>query len=52
MDDGVPATLETARPENVALYEHLGFRRYLEGDPPAGGPHLWFMRADGGTVAS
>ena len=44
--DGVPATLETSRPENLPIYEHLGFRTYLEADPPGGGPHLWFMRAD------
>lgn len=43
---GVPATLETSRRGNVAIYEHLGFRTYLEADAPGGGPHLWFMRAD------
>ena len=48
--DGVPATLETSRPSNVPLYEHLGFRVYAEDDVPDGGPHLWFMRADGGRV--
>ena len=41
--DGVPATLETARPENVAMYEHFGFRVFHDGDAPGGGPHLWFM---------
>jgi ribosomal protein S18 acetylase RimI-like enzyme len=41
--DAVPAVLETARPENVALYEHFGFRVIREGDAPNGGPHLWFM---------
>jgi ribosomal protein S18 acetylase RimI-like enzyme len=41
--DGVPAVLETARPENVALYEHFGFRVIHDGDVPGGGPHLWFM---------
>jgi ribosomal protein S18 acetylase RimI-like enzyme len=41
--DGVPAVLETARPGNVALYEHFGFRVVREGDAPGGGPHLWFM---------
>ena len=44
--DGVAATLETARPGNVPIYEHLGFRTYVEADAPDGGPHLWFMRAD------
>ena len=42
-DDGVPAVLETAQPDNVALYEHFGFRVVLEGDVPGGGPHVWFM---------
>jgi GNAT superfamily N-acetyltransferase len=41
--DGVPAVLETARPGNVAMYEHFGFRVVVEGDCPGGGPHLWFM---------
>ncbi len=41
--DGVPAVLETAQPDNVALYEHFGFRVVLEGDVPGGGPHIWFM---------
>ena len=44
--EGVPATLETSKPENLPLYEHLGFRTYLEADAPDGGPHIWFMRAD------
>ena len=41
--DGVPAFLETARPDNVAMYEHFGFRVVDESDAPGGGPHLWFM---------
>ena len=41
--DGVPVVLETAQPDNVALYEHFGFRVVLEGDVPGGGPHIWFM---------
>jgi ribosomal protein S18 acetylase RimI-like enzyme len=44
--DDVTTTLETARPENIPIYEHLGFETYLEADAPDGGPHLWFMRAD------
>jgi GNAT superfamily N-acetyltransferase len=44
--DGVITTLETSRPQNLPVYEHLGFRTYLEADAPDGGPHLWFMRAD------
>ena len=39
----MPAVLETAQPDNVALYEHFGFRVVLEGDVPGGGPHVWFM---------
>ena len=45
-DDGLPAFLETGAPGNVPLYEHLGFRVVDEGDPPNGGPHVWYMRAD------
>jgi len=45
-DDDVATTLETARPANVPLYEHLRFETYLEADAPDGGPHVWFMRAD------
>ena len=41
--DGVPAVLETARPANVAMYEHFGFRIVREGDVPGGGPHIWFL---------
>lgn len=44
--DGVPAFLETARPENVGLYEHLGFRVVLDENAPGAGPHIWFMRFD------
>ena len=44
--DGVPAFLETARPENVGYYERRGFRGVEHGDVPGGGPHLWFMRRD------
>jgi GNAT superfamily N-acetyltransferase len=43
---GTPAFLETARPENVPLYEHLGFRVTSEEDAPDSGPHVWFMRSD------
>lgn len=40
----VPAFLETARPENVPIYEHIGFRVTLHDDAPSNGPHVWFMR--------
>jgi hypothetical protein len=42
----VPAFLETSKPDNLPLYEHLGFRVYAAGDAPHGGPHIWFMRSD------
>ena len=38
--------LETGTPRNVLLYERLGFHVVEEADPPAGGPHVWFMRRD------
>ncbi len=44
--DGVPAFLETGRPENVAYYERRGFRTTSDGSIPGGGPHIWFMRYD------
>jgi GNAT superfamily N-acetyltransferase len=44
--DGVPAFLETGRPENVAYYERRGFRTLMDADAPGGGPHIWFMRHD------
>jgi GNAT superfamily N-acetyltransferase len=44
--DGVPAFLETSRPGNVPLYEHLGFRVDSAADAPHSGPHVWFMRFD------
>ena len=43
---GVPAFLETARPANVPMYEHLGFRVVEESDAPDSGPTIWFLRAD------
>jgi GNAT superfamily N-acetyltransferase len=42
--DGVPAFLETGRPENVRYYERRGFRTISDKDAPGGGPHIWFMR--------
>jgi ribosomal protein S18 acetylase RimI-like enzyme len=35
--------LETATPENVPLYERLGFVTQAEWDVPGGGPHFWGM---------
>jgi GNAT superfamily N-acetyltransferase len=44
--DGVPAFLETGRPENVGYYERRGFRTTSDANAPGGGPHIWFMRHD------
>lgn len=41
--DGLPAYLETATPENVTLYQRLGFDIINEWDIPDGGPHFWSM---------
>ncbi|GHC77108.1 hypothetical protein GCM10007079_14040 [Nocardiopsis terrae] len=40
---GVPSFLETSAPENVGLYESLGFRATAEYDLPDGGPRTWSM---------
>lgn len=41
--DKLPAYLETATPENVPLYQRLGFDIIEEWDVPGGGPHFWSM---------
>ena len=41
--DGLACWLETATPENVSLYERLGFVTQAEWDVPDGGPHFWGM---------
>ena len=41
--DGLPTYLETATPENVPLYQRLGFDIVKEWDVPGGGPHFWSM---------
>lgn len=41
--DGLPTWLETATPENVGLYQRLGFITQVEWDIPKGGPHFWGM---------
>lgn len=46
--DGKPCFLETATPENVGLYQRLGFRIISEWDAPKGGPHFWSMLRDVG----
>ncbi|MGC1467915.1 MAG: GNAT family N-acetyltransferase [Sphingorhabdus sp.] len=46
--DNLPTWLETATPENVPLYQRLGFVTQVEWDIPKGGPHFWgMMRAPG-----
>lgn len=39
----LPTYLETATPENVGLYQSLGFVIASEWDVPRGGPHFWSM---------
>src|SRR3546814_8816531 len=39
--EGLPCWLETATPENVPLYERLGFVTAAQWDVPGGGPHCW-----------
>lgn len=41
--EGHTADLETSTPENVRLYERLGFTVRAEEQMPAGGPHVWLM---------
>jgi ribosomal protein S18 acetylase RimI-like enzyme len=41
--EGMPSWLETATPENVPLYQRLGFAIRCEWDVPKGGPHFWGM---------
>ena len=44
--DRQPCYLETAQPNNVAFYEHLGFRRMVETVEPQSGLRLWTFRRD------
>jgi GNAT superfamily N-acetyltransferase len=48
--DGLPLFLETGVARNVAFYERFGFSVIRDADAPSGGPHVWFMRRDAGTV--
>lgn len=41
--DGLPIYLETAKLENVGLYQRFGFAITQEWDVPGGGPHFWGM---------
>lgn len=40
---GLPCWLETATPENVPMYQRLGFVTQVEWDVTGGGPHFWGM---------
>ncbi len=41
---GLPCYLETAQPDNVAFYEHLGFEKVVEMVEPKSGLQLWTFR--------
>lgn len=43
---GTPAFLATGTEANASLYTRAGFRVVEDADPPARGPHVWFMRWD------
>jgi ribosomal protein S18 acetylase RimI-like enzyme len=43
---GMPCYLETAQPDNVAFYEHLGFRRVVELMEQQSGLRMWTFRRD------
>jgi GNAT superfamily N-acetyltransferase len=49
--DGLPSSLLTATPENVAFYRRHGFTVHAEADVPglpgeAAGPHVWTLRRE------
>lgn len=44
--EGLPLYLETESTQNVAYYNHLGFRVRSEWDVPLDGPHMWGMIRD------
>ncbi|WP_447762423.1 GNAT family N-acetyltransferase [Sphingopyxis panaciterrae] len=48
--EGLPCWLETATPENVPLYERLGFVTQTEWDVPGSGPHFWGMMREPANV--
>lgn len=49
--DGELAVLDTSSPENVRLYERLGFRTTAEVAMPGAGPLVWLMQRDPRAVA-
>lgn len=44
--EGLPCYLETAQPENVAFYQHLGFRVVVDMVEPISAVRLWTFRRD------
>ncbi len=48
---GLPCYLETAQPENVAFYEHLGFKKVVEVVEPKSELRLWTFRRDPPALA-
>lgn len=48
--DGLPTWLETATPENVPLYQRLGFVTQVEWNILNGGPHFWGMMREPANV--
>ena len=49
---GLACYLETAQPQNVAFYEHLGFKQVVEVVEPQSGLRLWTFRRDPPRPAS
>lgn len=45
-----PCYLETAQPNNVPFYQHLGFRQIVETREPKSGLRLWTFRRDPPTA--
>ena len=43
---GVPCYLETAQPDNVPFYKHLGFTQIVDLVEPESGVRLWTFRRD------
>jgi ribosomal protein S18 acetylase RimI-like enzyme len=45
-ETNIPCYLETAQPDNVPLYQHLGFKVLLEEVEPTSGVRFWTFRRD------
>lgn len=45
-NSGLPCYLETSQPDNVAFYEHLGFKNVVDLVEPQSGLRLWTFRRD------